>query len=223
MKSPKLLLARRWPPQLRARFASLGLCKNESAETAHFPPALYVLESRRMKGQYVISQKDILDLPEKDDAIAISSFLIDSHNCQRVALKDGGVINECTISPCASRIPRLATPSMCPTAPHCPSRSSATTCSCPSRFPARMLPFHRCASRARGWPSAKVRASPRRWRQNRVSACRRFLIQGGVSGCRRKAMCWTCLPSRRHNQFRKRDCSRWIPGQGSCSTTPMRS
>jgi hypothetical protein len=61
--------------------------------------ALYVRESRRMKGMYIILQKDILDSPKKDDPIAISSFPIDSHDCQRVALKDGGVINEGTIFP----------------------------------------------------------------------------------------------------------------------------
>ena len=78
---------------------ALGLCKDEFANTAHFPPALYVRESRRMKGLHVISQRDIITSPEKDDAIAISSFPIDSHDCQRVALKDGGVVNEGTIFP----------------------------------------------------------------------------------------------------------------------------
>ncbi|NJM55466.1 MAG: FAD-dependent oxidoreductase, partial [Verrucomicrobiae bacterium] len=95
------------PPQVRDQYASLGLCKDEFADTAHFPPALYVRESRRMKGQYVISQKDILDSPEKDDAIAISSFPIDSHDCQRVALKDGGVINEGTIFPVRFANPKV--------------------------------------------------------------------------------------------------------------------
>jgi hypothetical protein len=87
------------PPKIRNQFADLGLCKDEFAETGHFSPALYVRESRRMKGMYVLSQKDIIDSPEKADPIAISSFPIDSHDCQRVALKDGGVINEGTILP----------------------------------------------------------------------------------------------------------------------------
>ena len=87
------------PAKVREKFDKLGLCKDEFAETAHFSPALYVRESRRMKGMYVLSQKDIIDSPEKEDAIAISSFPIDSHDCQRVALKDGGVINEGTIFP----------------------------------------------------------------------------------------------------------------------------
>lgn len=87
------------PNDVRKKFADLALCKDEFASTDHFPPALYVRESRRMKGQYVISQRDIIDSPQKVDPIAISSFPIDSHDCQRVALNDGGVINEGTIFP----------------------------------------------------------------------------------------------------------------------------
>lgn len=93
------------PAAIRNRFAGLGLCKDEFARYDHFSPALYIRESRRMKGLYVISQKDILESPEKDDPIAISSFPIDSHDCQRIALEGGGVINEGTIFP-VRRIPR---------------------------------------------------------------------------------------------------------------------
>ncbi|WDQ16702.1 FAD-dependent oxidoreductase [Rhodopirellula sp. P2] len=87
------------PPSMRERYARLGLCKDEFASHDHFSPALYVRESRRMKGLSVISQKDILESPEKEDPIAISSFPIDSHDCQRIALPGGGVINEGTIFP----------------------------------------------------------------------------------------------------------------------------
>ena len=87
------------PMKMRQRYAKLGLCKDEFPSYDHFSPALYVRESRRMKGMYVITQKDILESPEKDDPIAVSSFPIDSHDCQRVALKGGGVINEGTIFP----------------------------------------------------------------------------------------------------------------------------
>jgi hypothetical protein len=87
------------PDKLRKQYAGLGLCRDEFPDTGHFPPALYVRESRRMRGMVVLSQKDIIDTPEKDDPIAISSFPIDSHDCQRVALPGGGVINEGTIFP----------------------------------------------------------------------------------------------------------------------------
>jgi hypothetical protein len=94
------------PKKVRDEYASLGLCRDEFAATAHFPPALYVRESRRMKGLHVISQRDILDTPAKEDPIAISSFPIDSHDCQRIALKGGGVINEGTIFPVRKTQPK---------------------------------------------------------------------------------------------------------------------
>lgn len=87
------------PAKLRADYASLGFCQDEFTETGHFPPALYVRESRRLQGLYVLTQKDILESPRKEDAIAVSSFPIDSHDCQRVVRPDGSVINEGTILP----------------------------------------------------------------------------------------------------------------------------
>jgi hypothetical protein len=94
------------PAALRSTYERLGLCKDEFVNNGHFPPALYVRESRRMKGLYVISQNDVLHRPEKDDPIAISSFPIDSHDCQRLALKGGGVINEGTIFPVRRQDPK---------------------------------------------------------------------------------------------------------------------
>jgi len=83
----------------RASNAAWGLCADEFPDTGHFSPQLYVRESRRMQGMYVITQNDILDDIEKPDPIMISSFPIDSHDCQRVAYPDGGVRNEGTIFP----------------------------------------------------------------------------------------------------------------------------
>ncbi len=87
------------PEQTRQRYASLGLCQDEFPETEHWSPQLYVREGRRMKGEYVVTQKDIREDPEKDDPIVVSSFPIDSHDCRRIALAGGGVINEGTIFP----------------------------------------------------------------------------------------------------------------------------
>ena len=94
------------PQAIRKQYAKLGLCQDEFARHDHFPPALYVRESRRMRGLYVISQNDILKEPKKDDPIAVSSFPIDSHDVQRVALKGGGVINEGTIFPVRRKNPK---------------------------------------------------------------------------------------------------------------------
>ena len=87
------------PAKLRADYASLGFCQDEFAATGYFPPALYVRESRRLQGLYVLTQKDILESPRKEDAVAVSSFPIDSHDCQRVVRPDGTVMNEGTILP----------------------------------------------------------------------------------------------------------------------------
>ena len=86
------------PAKIRATMAELGLCRDEFPDTGHWSPQLYVREGRRMDGRYTLTQKDVIDDPKKDDAIAVSSFPIDSHDCRRIALPDG-VINEGTIYP----------------------------------------------------------------------------------------------------------------------------
>ena len=86
------------PDHIREAYAQLGLCGDEFADNDHWSPQLYVREGRRMIGEYVVSQKDILEEPEKDDPIVVSSFPIDSHDCQRVGTADT-VVNEGTIMP----------------------------------------------------------------------------------------------------------------------------
>lgn len=86
------------PEDLRVQMSEFGLCRDEFASYDHWSPQLYVREGRRMIGEHVVSQKDIVEQQTKDDAVIVSSFPIDSHDCQRVALKDG-VINEGTIVP----------------------------------------------------------------------------------------------------------------------------
>ena len=86
------------PAKIRTTMVELGLCRDEFAENEHWSPQLYVREGRRMDGRYMLTQKDVLEDPKKDDAIAVSSFPIDSHDCRRLALPDG-VLNEGTIMP----------------------------------------------------------------------------------------------------------------------------
>ncbi|MGC1272531.1 MAG: FAD-dependent oxidoreductase [Planctomycetaceae bacterium] len=87
------------PETLRKELGSLGLCRDEFPENGHWSPQLYVREGRRMRGMVVLTQKDVQIEREKPDGIGISSFPIDSHDCQRIARRDGGVINEGTIFP----------------------------------------------------------------------------------------------------------------------------
>lgn len=87
------------PEAIHKQMSNFGYAKDEFANTNHFPPVLYVREGRRMLGAYFLTQTDILTNVNKDDAIGISSFPIDSHDCQRIATDDGGFINEGTIFP----------------------------------------------------------------------------------------------------------------------------
>ncbi len=87
------------PQKLREDLAKYGLCKDEFADYGHWSPQLYVREGRRMRGEAVITQADIVTQGAKPDSIAVCSFPIDSHDCQRVARGDSEVINEGTIFP----------------------------------------------------------------------------------------------------------------------------
>jgi len=86
------------PAAIREEYAKIGLCRDEFPDYDHWSPQLYVREGRRMIGEYIVSQKDIMEEPKKDDAIVVSSFPIDSHDCQRVGTAEF-VINEGTIMP----------------------------------------------------------------------------------------------------------------------------
>lgn len=86
------------PAHIREEFAKIGLCRDEFADYDHWSPQLYVREGRRMIGEYVVSQKDIIEQPKKEDAIVVSSFPIDSHDCQRVGTGEF-VVDEGTIMP----------------------------------------------------------------------------------------------------------------------------
>lgn len=92
------------PEKLRKEMQSWGYAKDEFAKWNHFPHVLYVREGRRLQGEYVLTQRDVLEATTKEDSIAVSSFPIDSHDVQRVPTEDGrGFVNEGTIFP--NRLP----------------------------------------------------------------------------------------------------------------------
>ena len=84
----------RVPAALREETLTWGLDRGEFADNGHWPWQIYVRVARRMMGEYVMTQKDVLDDREKADSIAMGSFIIDSHNIRRVLTPDGSVLNE---------------------------------------------------------------------------------------------------------------------------------
>jgi hypothetical protein len=82
------------PPGLQHEINEWGLPKDEFMDSGHWPNQLYVRESRRMVGSYVMKQSDLQTARTKPDSIGMGSYNSDSHNVQRVALPDGFVRNE---------------------------------------------------------------------------------------------------------------------------------
>jgi hypothetical protein len=87
------------PEAVRKPLIGFGLAKDEFTQSGNWPPVLYIREARRMVGEYVMTQHDVRTNVGKEDSIGISSFPIDSHDCQRVAGAQGGWVNEGTIFP----------------------------------------------------------------------------------------------------------------------------
>jgi hypothetical protein len=84
----------RVPPAMRKAMAQYGLCKDEWQDNDHWPWYLYVRASRRMKGEYILTQLDVTDHRKKEDAIHIGSHFIDSHHVARYAVDQNHFINE---------------------------------------------------------------------------------------------------------------------------------
>ncbi|MCU1327723.1 MAG: putative secreted protein putative xanthan lyase related, partial [Bryobacterales bacterium] len=59
-----------------------------------WPGQLYIRESRRMVGEFVMAQKDLQTELTKPDPIGMGSYNSDSHNVERIVGPDGFVRNE---------------------------------------------------------------------------------------------------------------------------------
>lgn len=82
------------PENVRAEMAEIGLHQDEFADNGQLPYQLYVRESRRMRGEFVVTEKDVREDRRKPDSIGISSHFIDCHHVQRLALSESEFVNE---------------------------------------------------------------------------------------------------------------------------------
>lgn len=84
----------RIPASVRAQAATYGLCKDEFQEFGGWSDALYVRDGRRLVGDFVLSQADVMSAPNAHtDAVSWVLYSLDSHHCQRIVV-GGKVKNE---------------------------------------------------------------------------------------------------------------------------------
>ncbi len=71
-----------------------GLTKDEFTDNGNWPHQLYIREARRMIGEYVTSENDVLAKREVPEPVGMGSYAMDSHNVQRYVTSEGFVQNE---------------------------------------------------------------------------------------------------------------------------------
>ena len=84
----------RVPDDIRQRMSQWGLAKDEFTDHGHWPLQLYIRESRRMIGRYVMTEHDCLDRRDTPEPVGMGSYTMDSHHVQRYVTTEGHVQNE---------------------------------------------------------------------------------------------------------------------------------
>ncbi len=84
----------RVPEIVRTNMQAYGLAADEFQDTGGWPNQLYVREARRMVSDYVMIQSNCAGTRVVTDSVALASYNMDSHNCQRIVSSFGSVTNE---------------------------------------------------------------------------------------------------------------------------------
>lgn len=82
------------PERFRTSIKKWGLAKDEFVDNGHWPYQIYVREARRMIGDYVMTENEIMGRHKVDKPIGMGSYTMDSHNTQRYITPEGYVQNE---------------------------------------------------------------------------------------------------------------------------------
>ncbi len=84
----------RVPEDIRTKMATWGLAKDEFTDNGNWPHQIYVREARRMMGEYITTENDVLLKREVPRPVGMGSYAMDSHNVQRYVTPEGYVQNE---------------------------------------------------------------------------------------------------------------------------------
>ncbi|WP_442481394.1 FAD-dependent oxidoreductase [Aeoliella sp. SH292] len=84
----------RVPEEVRQEMNRWGLAKDEFVDNGHWPHQLYVREARRMVGEEVMTENELLKRKPITNSVGMGSYGMDSHNVQRYVTPEGYVQNE---------------------------------------------------------------------------------------------------------------------------------
>jgi len=85
----------RIPRKVRNAVSKWGTCKDEYGEGSNgWQEQLYIREARRMKSDYVMTQKNCERIEVVDDPVGMAAYGMDSHHVQRYVDANGFVQNE---------------------------------------------------------------------------------------------------------------------------------
>ncbi len=84
----------RIPEDVQLEMQKWGLAKDEFVDNEHWPHQIYVREARRMVGEFVMTENEILGRNQISRSIGMGSYTMDSHNTQRYITDEGHVQNE---------------------------------------------------------------------------------------------------------------------------------
>ena len=84
----------RVPANVQSEMRRWGLPKDEFQDNGGWSPQLYIREARRMVGQFVMSENELLKKRATPESVGMGSYTMDSHNVQRYVTPDGNVQNE---------------------------------------------------------------------------------------------------------------------------------
>jgi hypothetical protein len=84
----------RMPRSIRSEMLRYGYPKDEYVNNDHWTRQVYIRETRRMKGEYIMTQHDIEKDNTKEHSIGMGSYALDSHHVQRLVRPEGELINE---------------------------------------------------------------------------------------------------------------------------------
>lgn len=82
------------PKEIHDEMQNWGLAKDEFQDNANWSRQLYIREARRLLGEYVTSENDVLAKREVPSPVGMGSYAMDSHNIQRYVTAEGYVQNE---------------------------------------------------------------------------------------------------------------------------------